>query len=109
MTFFSKLLTFTMFIANVSGYINIPSSDISLPSSEPTPSATCVPKKYFLDADRDGFIDTVDAQWYGWYNSDSPTSTGDYEHIGYINGRYSYSFSSLLSFILFSLFTIETL
>jgi hypothetical protein len=67
-------------------------------TTTPSPTPTCVPKKYFLDADGDGMIDTADAQWYGWYNSDSPTSTGDYEHIGYINGRYEYSFSSELYF-----------
>jgi hypothetical protein len=63
-----------------------------------TPTPSCSPTVYFLDANNDGLIDVDGAQWYGWYNSDSPSSTGDYETIAYVNGRYSYSLSSELYF-----------
>ena len=67
-------------------------------SQTQTPTPTCTPMVYFLDANGDGLIDINGSAWYGWYDVDNPSGDGDFENIGYLNGRYWYSLSSELSF-----------
>lgn len=76
----------------------------STPTMTPSRSASrtpsCIPQYYAADLNGDGLVDTEGAQWYGWYNVDMPSATGDFENIGYLNGQYSYALSSELSFCL---------
>lgn len=71
------------------------------PIPTPSPSSSCVPKKWFVDANGDGLIDVDGAQWYGWFDVDNPSGDGDFENIGYLNSRYAWSLSSELNFCTF--------